>query len=1027
MYDGWTGGPVPQRTGPPVRFGRLQTPLPDLHETSNPPVTGALQRGLFRSHPKHMNWLRTNQLVAALVFLYALVLYVLTVAPSASFWDTGEYIAIAHGLQVSHPPGAPFFMLVGRLFSMFVPTAFVALAVNMVSVVASAASVLLTHLIIVRLVKEWQPGERTGFHEIVALAGGVIGALAFGATDSFWYNAVETEVYASSTFFTTLAVWLILRWRELARTEEAQLSGGNHPFGLQANRYLVLIAYMFGLSIGVHLLNVLSVFFIALIFFFTEYEREEWSTRQRVLGILLAGAASVVIFLFIYPGLIQMLPGWAVASGSAGVFFTVMALLIAFGVWWTQKRGMPALNLVMLCITFIVLGYSTYGVLLIRSDANPPIDQNDPETLEGLVSYLKREQYGSTPLLRAPAYDNTTGRMSTREVTFPRRWSQDPNHMALYSQYDSDLDFFFNYQLGYMYFRYFGWQFVGRDSDVQGAPVITGVSFIDNGVSGREPYMQTPSERASRNRYFALPLLLGLVGMIYHFTRDWRRAFSVLAFFLISGVGIILYLNQTPFQPRERDYSYVASFFAFSLWIGIGASALMELAAGALKNASDASRRRLALGVAAVTFLAVPAWMTIENYDDHDRSGQYVATDYAYNMLSSVAENAVLFTNGDNDTFPLWYLQEVEGVRRDVRVANLSLLQTPWYVKQLKSQASRESAPLPISISDQQIADLAPTLWEPREVQLPVNREALLQQSEMEQALVTAQQNPSAQLVSPMTWRLEGRQVGPEVRALYPNDLVVLNMLQTNAQQNWERPIYFAVTVSPDGQLDLQNYFQLEGQAYRVVPIRSESRQGRVVPGLTDENLKQFRFRGLDDPSIYFDENIRRMVDNYRNIFTSVAEALVREGQVERARALLDLIMERVPFETIPGDARSFSFLTRGYLLVGDTTRAMQILDQAAPVSLALLEHGYDQYEQTGSTREVENAVQFAQLNRYGYIGAGAFEQAAAFSNRVAEIMQDSAFALTPEQARTEVPRARQVMGLAPLAAPAPDTLPGTP
>ncbi len=956
-----------------------------------------------------MNWPRTSRTVAALVFLYALVIYLLTVAPTASFWDCGEFIAIAHGLQVSHPPGAPFFMLVGRLFSMFVPTPYVALAVNLVSVFSSAGTVLLTHLIIVQLVRQWQEGDvetgtvRTGFQEIVALAGGVIGACTFAVTDSFWFNAVEAEVYAGSMLFTALVVWLILKWSEGARVEEARLAGGEaHPFSLQSNRYLILIAYLFGLAIGVHLLNLLAVFFIALIFFFTEYDRPAWSNGQRFLGLLAAAAVSSAVFLFVYPGIVQVLPSMAGAFGSPLFFLFVVVALVAAGVWWTQKKGMPALNLVMLCVTFLLLGYSTYGVIFIRSAANPPIDENDPETAEAIVSYLKREQYGQTPLVKGQTYENATGRVGGREVSFPRRWSPDPIHARVYAQYDSDWDFFTGYQLGFMYWRYFGWQFIGKDSDVQNAPIITGVGFIDRGIPNRQPFLQTPSEKDSRNGYFALPLLLGLVGMVYHFTRDGRRAFSVLVLFLITGVGIIIYLNQPPLQPRERDYSYVASFFAFAFWIGIGASGLMEMVAGALKNATEQQMRTAGLAVAALAFAAVPGWMLVENYADHDRSGQYVAPDYAYNMLNSVAPNGILFTNGDNDTFPLWYLQEVERERTDVRVANLSLLQTPWYVRQLKNQASRQSAPLPISIPDERIDDIAPSLWQPREVQLPVNVDALAQQNEMQQSIGMARAEPGATLESPMTWTLKGRPIGQDQYALYPNDIVALNILQTNAQQNWTRPVYFAVTVSPDGQLDLQNFFQLEGQAYRVVPIKHDEPQGRVVPGLTDANLMNFRFRGLDDPGVYFDENIRRMVDNYRNIFSSVAESLVNEGRSADARRLLDFLMQKVPFETIPGDATSFTYLTRAYLLAGDLEKAKAILDRAEPFALALVE-----------ARD-PNAERLASVVLYSYIGAGLFDEAAQFSNRAARAAGDSTFQITPADARAQADRARQIMGLTP-------------
>ncbi len=963
-----------------------------------------------------MNWPRTNRVVAALVFVYALVLYLLTVAPTTSFWDSGEFIAIAHGLQVSHPPGAPFFMLVGRLFSMFVPTEYVALAVNLVSVFSSAGTILLAHLIIVQLVKTWQDdeGPRTTMHEISALVGGVIGACTFAVTDSFWFNAVEAEVYAGSMLFTALVVWLILKWSEAARSEEATLAGDAHPFSLRANRYLILIAYLFGLAIGVHLLNLLAVFFIGLIFFFTEYDREEWTTGKRVLGLIAAGAVSSLVFLFVYPGIVQVLPTVAGAVGAPLLLLLVVAVLIGLGVWQTQKRRMPALNLVMLSITFLMLGYSTYGVIFIRSAANPPIDENDPETTEAIVSYLKREQYGSTPLLKGQTYG------STREVTFPRRWSPDPNHQQMYREYDSDWSFFVGYQVNYMYWRYFGWQFVGKDSDRQGAPVITGVAALDQNTPNRAAYFQTPSEKASRNGYFALPLILGLLGMVYHFVRDWRRAFAVLVLFLITGLGIIIYLNQPPFQPRERDYSYVASFFAFALWIGIGGTGVVEMVVQAMKQAAEPARRTVALALAALVFVAVPGWMLVENYDDHDRSGRYVAPDYAYNMLNSVAENGILFTNGDNDTFPLWYLQEVERERTDVRVANLSLLQTPWYIKQLKNQASRESLPLPFSMDDSAIDRIEAVRWEPRDISLPVNTDALTQSTEMSQSLVSTQEG-TAQLQSPMTWQLTGRQFGQDLFALYPNDLAVLDIVQTNAREDWKRPVYFAVTVSPDGQLDLQNYFQLEGQAYRVVPIRHDERQGRVVPGITDANLLNFRFRGLDDPDVYFDENIRNMVDNYRNIFTSVAESLIEDGHPDRARALLDLIMEKVPFETIPGDDQSFPFMARAYLLLGDQARARAIFEKAEPYALAMLEDAFERYQKGENVQGLDRPLRFAQIVQFGLIGAEAFDEAATFSSKVADVLQDSSFALSPADARARLPQARQTM-MMPAAAP-PDTV----
>ncbi|MEM1096866.1 MAG: DUF2723 domain-containing protein, partial [Bacteroidota bacterium] len=654
--------------------------------------------------------------------------------------------------------------------------------------------------------------------------------------------------------------------------------------------------------------------------------------------------------------------------------------------YYTQQRRMQVANLIMLCVTTVLIGYSTYALIFIRSAADPPIDENDPENTEAIVSYLKREQYGETPILRGRSYNNATGTLAQREKLFPRRHSPDPNHMRVYSRYDSDAQFFWQYQINHMYFRYFGWNFIGRDSDIQEAGVITGFSSED-------PYLrQTPSEKASRNGYFGLPLLLGLIGMFYHFMRDWRRAFSVMVLFFVSGIGIILYLNQTPMQPRERDYSYVASFFAFTLWVGIGGSGLLQLLLDVFRERAEGvvsqAQRFSLIGVAALLFVAVPGWMLVENYDDHDRSGRYVAPDYAYNMLMSLADDAIIFTNGDNDTFPLWYLQEVEGVRRDVRVVNLSLLNTPWYVRQLKNQSSRDSAPLPISMPEARIADLNVVPHQPQDISIPVDLDQLFGDDELGLSMAD-----TSMLESPMTWRLEGRPYSQDFNLLYGADQAALDIIATNAQQGWKRPVYFAVTVSPDGQLGLEDYFQLEGQAFRVVPIRHNEDLGRVVPGVTPERLKQFRFRNLDDPDVYYDENIRRMVDNYRNIFSHTAQSLADMGDTAGAREILDLIMEKVPFETIPGDVRSFILLARTYASIGDEATSTALLNQAEPLVLHDLERAQ-------STATMDRAIQFFQMLQLAYLQDENFEAASALTGRLAETLGDPSYSQTPEEMR---------------------------
>ena len=953
------------------------------------------------------NWKLTERLVALVVFVWATVLYLLTVAPTASFWDSGEFIAIANRLQVSHPPGAPFYMLVGRLFSMFIPMEYVSLSVNLVSVFSSSFTILLTHLIIVRIAREWQTSNTPStFEQISILAGGVIGSLTFAATDSFWFNAVESEVYALSMFFTAIVVWLIMKWSEQARLEEQSLMGKQqHPFGLSANRYLILIAYMFGLAIGVHLLNLLAIFFIALIFYFVEFERHSEDRNMLIFGILVTGIVSIFAFLTVYPGIIQLLPtfigaiadnfeslmGDAAGDQAVGIFILIGILFIIGLLYLTHTQKWQIANLVMLCITVVLIGYSTYALIFIRSASNPPIDENDPETVEAFVSYLKREQYGDTPIFSGYTFDNETRNIdSNNKVFFPRRHSPSPPHLYSYAQYESDFQYFVQYQIFHMYVRYFMWNFVGRANDVQDAPFITGFTFLDPDAYHPDRFVQTPSERSSRNVYFALPLLLGLFGAVYHFFRDWKRAFSVFVLFFVTGIGIILYLNQTPLQPRERDYSYVASFFAFSLWVGIGATGILQVVSEILRSSVEQGQKwgsTILTGTAALIFLGVPLWMTIENFDDHDRSGRYIAPEYAYNMLASVEDDAILITNGDNDTFPLWYLQEVERVRQDVRVVNVSLLNTPWYINQLKNQESRDSERLPFSMTDEAIENISIIPWKPDEIELPVELPPQFDNAELPIAL-----DDTSLIQSPMRWTLEGRPYSQDFNLLYIADQALLDMIVTNAREGWKRPFYFAVTVSEDGQLDLQDYFQLEGQAFRVVPIKHNEPLGRVVPTVTPERLKNFKFTNLNNPDVYYDENIRRMVDNYRNIFVQTVQALAVEGEYEEARELMDLLMTKVPFETIPGvTARSHLIIARAYQIVEEPEKAVEVWKKAEPVVLESLSRARTQ-------QELERAARFMQMIQVGYLEVGDVHAASAFSERIAEAIEDSTYKKTPEE-----------------------------
>lgn len=864
-----------------------------------------------------------NKIFGLVAFFGAFVLYLMTMPPTTSFWDCAERIACSNLLQVPHPPGAPFYLILGRVFSMLMPPHLVAYSINMMSTLASSVTIMLLYLIIVRLIREFKghPDTYDMFDKIGLYFGALIGAFAFAVSDSFWFTAVEAETYAISLCFTSLAVWLVLKWSEQA----------DRP---RNERWIVLIAYVFGLAFGVHLLSLLSIFTVALIIYF---KKKEFT----IVGFAATAVAAVGIFFLIFPLTIIYLPTAAGAFSSftggllgASAFFFLVLVFVVGGIYITHKRKLRFANILFLAYACILIGYSSYTVIFVRSMAQPSIDQNSPDTMERFISYLKREQYGATPLLSGFTYSNDLGDIDrSREVTLPRRHSREQRHIAKYSEYNSDFSFLMNYQLGHMYFRYFAWNFIGRDSDMQDAPWISGLNSSIN------------ADNPGHNRYFYLPLILGLLGMIFHFQRDWKRALSILALFLATGVAIVIYLNQFPFQPRERDYSYTGSFFAFSIWIGIGASGIIFMLKDLLK-----SKVAGAYSLAGVMFLAVPFWMAIENYDDHDRSLQYVAPDYAYNLLNSVAPYAIIFTNGDNDTFPLWYLQDVEGVRRDVRVVNLSLLNTSWYILQMKNKWNYESPPVPISYTDEQVARLEDKFrferqsdfYNPGEIVIPVDKSHLRQVFEdstrfselgNQTKFIEGSDGREVSFAPEMGFEIPVDNLNDEVRWFYQGnylgtdrqgnemfytriqDDLVLDILQTN---NWVRPVYFAITVSLDGQLNMQPYFRLEGKAFRVIPLKSDEEYGFVDPEIHGRRLAGFRFREIDNERAYFDENIRRMVDNYRTIITRQATAMAERNQLDSARYWMQWGEQKIPFTTIEGDLTSLVSYAYRYAQFGD-------------------------------------------------------------------------------------------------------------
>ena len=1014
---------------------------------------------------------RWNLIVGWLVFLIAGWTYISTIEPTASFWDAGEFIATAYKLQVGHPPGAPLYMLLARVAGAFVSPENVPVAVNALSAIASAFTILflfwsITHMGMKLVTRNGAPITTGGM--IAVLGSGVVGALAYTWSDSFWFSAVEGEVYALSSFFTAVVFWAILKWESEALRPHS-------------TRWLILIAYLMGLSIGVHLLNLLAIPAIAFVYYFQRYKV---TPRGIIMTFIVSAVILGAIQAVIIPGIVRV-AGWfeLLFVNDMGMPFNtgslVYALLLIGGlVWltmWTQRNGNVLWNTVILGVSVILVGYSTYAMIVIRSTANPPIDENNPENVFNLLSYLNREQYGDRPLLIGQFWDSpysdqrkdgTPVYTATYQVTqggrvvhnfydrwsarhfveenpgheidhkyivtdarkgvepvydpqftmfFPRMYSSQQNHIAAYKDWSDfkgkpmrtrdregkptivhkptfweNMRFFANYQVNWMYGRYFMWNFAGRQNDIQGHGGITdgnwltGVKFIDEQRLGDQDTLpSTMKENKGFNKFYLLPLILGLIGMVYQLVRHTRDWSVVMLLFFFTGLAIVIYLNQYPYQPRERDYAYVGSFYAFAIWIGLGVIGLYEAARsitqkellyavgatiglGLLKYLMEwdgdhsisymfiymgvvggaalglfhllgkLMRNDTAIGgLATVIGLAVPAVMVADGWDDHDRSNRTPARDLAHDYLESCAPNAILFTNGDNDTFPLWYAQEVEGIRTDVRVVNLSLLNTDWYIDQMRRQAY-ESDPVPFAMDPEKYRqgtrdvvaliprDKSGDYKDIREMMEFVtndrNLAAIFQRGGKDAYFPTDRFSIPADSatvfgsgtlaagdtgwVPAVNWQIKDPSGRPR-QVILKNHLMMLDLL---ANFNWQRPIYFAVTTGPESYLALQEHFQLEGLTYRLVPVHSPNRNpnlnGRVATDIMFDNVTQkFLWGNMDtEDEIYLDENILRMTTNLRLQLSSLAEALIDEGRPEDAKTILDISLEKMPERNVPFD-----------------------------------------------------------------------------------------------------------------------------
>lgn len=716
--------------------------------------------------------MRAHRLIAVFLFAIGLVTYLSTVSDTVSFWDCGEFIAASYSLGVPHPPGAPFYLMLGRLFSMIPFSADIAYRVNLISVLVSAGTVLLLYLSLVRLGRAYRGEEKTTLDRIILYGGAAVGTLCFAFSTSFWFNAVEAEVYALSMFFTALVFYLGLKW----------LDHQHHNYG---NALLLFIFYLFGLSSGVHLLNVLTIPALTYIVVFSRYPV---TFRTVVMG----GVIGSALTLLIYPGLIQGFPLIILKLTIWGAL--AVLVLLVYLAYWGVKKGHNLTAMAAISVLLVIVGYSTFLLIKIRSGLNPFLDENDPETWKSLLSYLNREQYGTESLFLS---------MFKRRAPF---WS---------------------YQIKKMYLRYLGWNFF-------------------------EP-----------TRFYGIPLFIGLIGLVQQFLKDLKNGVVVFVLFFMTGLAIILYVNQEDPQPRERDYSYVGSFYAFAIWIGIGAMTILETAREGLKRLA-LSPQMVVISVLVFLLLIAPANMLAKNYHQQDRTGNYVAWDYSYNLLMTCEPDAILYTNGDNDTFPLWYLQVVEKVRPDVRVANLSLLNTGWFIKQIRDKEPR--VPMTAKITDSYVDNVI----DARDIT------ALRDRAWARTRRVRVEGPPGT---SPLEWDLPAPlsfQAGTQtLYFLRVQDFMILNTMAKVASEGWNRPIYFAVTVSDDNLLGLRNvrephknYLAMEGMAFKLHPQPT----GLIDPDRLAYNLLQvYRYRGLDDPSVYYDENITRLLGNYRQAFIQLA------------------------------------------------------------------------------------------------------------------------------------------------------------
>lgn len=898
------------------------------------------------------NYYRLNNIVGFFLFGIATLVYWLTMEPTVSFWDCGEFIAASHKIQVGHQPGAPLFLMIGKLFSLlaFGDTSKIAYWINFSSVLFSGATIMFLYWTITAMASKLYPNEKSKLEAIGIIAAGVVGALAYTFSDTFWFSAVESEVYALSTLFTAIVFWSILKWEKN-----------------MDNRWLVLISFLVGLSIGAHLLSLLTIPAVVLVYYFKKTSKPNWLGTLKAFAIacLIVGVVQVVVVQYLVLLAAQFdlffVNTLGFGFGYGAIAFVLLLIAgISYGIFYSIQQAKYNLNLSLICFAFLLFGFSSYFVILIRANAKPSINLSNPDQPFSLYSYLGRTNYGETPLLYGRTFDakqtdfKETGKQYRKGKTkyeesgnsfkvnydknmlFPRMYSTKPGHDAFYQQWmglekdqtptmSDNLGFFSSYQIGFMYMRYFLWNFVGRQNDVHGqgnleqGNWLSGIKPLDAIRLGSQTNLP-PSilENKGHNVLYGFPFLLGIAGLIFLYRKNKQATIVMVTLFFFTGLAIVLYLNQDPLQVRERDYAYVGSFYAFCIFIGFGVLAVREML-------SRFAPAKLSLILAALTGLVLaPALMAVQGWDDHNRSGKTTARDWAVNYLNSCAPNAILFTNADNDTYPLWYAQEVEGIRTDVRLICIQFLSDGDFINQLKKQQNK-SAALPITMAEEkyqqgvrdyipfvdygitdsvELKDLLTVLTSDEQADkiqmndgsyenfLPTKKLKLSVNPDQLVKTKTIKAEDKAKVAPQMEWTVDKNYIGKSELAMY--DIL--------ANNNWERPVYFATSVSPDTYIGLQKYLYLEGYAYRLLPLKRDAKDERHQSEVTntevmyDNVMHKMDYSGFKSAK-YLDVESRSIGETTWTFHNNLATNLIVEGKNAQALAVMKKSAKELPLK----------------------------------------------------------------------------------------------------------------------------------